>query len=469
MPVLPLRSQDVDAAEVVTRAGSNDLTTDMSHTYRGLESFVLDKLFRLKIFVGALLSYLSGCQYLTDNAETLELESQQPSLPVEESEEIRVAAFLIFTTYFFSVFVFLEGLLIFWFKFPRWGKKRPPCTTMPWTIPPALAVLWGVCWMFWPPLHHSVPGQFTYNPRASDPSRNGVNAASEFDDIDISQISTRDIDFSEYDLTPQIFDNLGYTDWTDTVSDMMLLNELTANTRADNPFDALIGRSSNIEAHAATPPRMSHNLEQNKGISSIPLRSNNADEIRESIKPITETPTFTMDVSSATKKFTCLDCGEGFTRTSTLQRHQSEKHSDNPEIFPCPNTGCRRSDTQNAFKRAAHLTRHLKSCKKRPEGQKSSQASSSEHHLGCQTDSRLASTIIYEHKEAGNKRKATDEADPSTQTSEQVIAFLRKRRRQLLAEAEAGEKKAKAQREEATKLAECIRSLEGDSGDGAGI
>jgi hypothetical protein len=31
-------------------------------------------------------------------------------------------------------------------KFPN--SMRPPCTTMPWTIWPALVVLWGVCWMF---------------------------------------------------------------------------------------------------------------------------------------------------------------------------------------------------------------------------------------------------------------------------------------------------------------------------------
>jgi hypothetical protein len=34
------------------------------------------------------------------------------------------------------------------FEFPN--KHRPPCTTMPWNIPPALIVLWGVCWMFHP-------------------------------------------------------------------------------------------------------------------------------------------------------------------------------------------------------------------------------------------------------------------------------------------------------------------------------
>jgi hypothetical protein len=32
------------------------------------------------------------------------------------------------------------------FEFP--DRLRPPCTTMPWNIWPALVVLWGVCWMF---------------------------------------------------------------------------------------------------------------------------------------------------------------------------------------------------------------------------------------------------------------------------------------------------------------------------------
>lgn len=32
-------------------------------------------------------------------------------------------------------------------EFPQ--NIRHPCTTMPWTIWPALVVLWGVCWMFY--------------------------------------------------------------------------------------------------------------------------------------------------------------------------------------------------------------------------------------------------------------------------------------------------------------------------------
>lgn len=32
------------------------------------------------------------------------------------------------------------------------NRRRPPCTTMPWNIWPALVVLWGVCWMFYSPI-----------------------------------------------------------------------------------------------------------------------------------------------------------------------------------------------------------------------------------------------------------------------------------------------------------------------------
>jgi hypothetical protein len=41
-------------------------------------------------------------------------------------------------------------LLALYFSFSEFsGTLRPPCTTMPWTIWPALVILWGVCWMFY--------------------------------------------------------------------------------------------------------------------------------------------------------------------------------------------------------------------------------------------------------------------------------------------------------------------------------
>lgn len=72
----------------------------------------------------------------------------------------------------------LEKILRFWEKalyllllssfseFPC--SFRPPCTTMPWTIWPALVVLWGVCWMFYEPFSFDWDaGQFDHENSSS--------------------------------------------------------------------------------------------------------------------------------------------------------------------------------------------------------------------------------------------------------------------------------------------------------------
>jgi hypothetical protein len=45
--------------------------------------------------------------------------------------------------------LYLILIFSFFSEFPN--SFRHPCTTMPWTIWPALVVLWGVCWMFYGP------------------------------------------------------------------------------------------------------------------------------------------------------------------------------------------------------------------------------------------------------------------------------------------------------------------------------
>jgi hypothetical protein len=45
-------------------------------------------------------------------------------------------------------------------EFPQ--CRRPPCTTMPWSIWPSLMVLWGVCWMF--PASHTPQGTLWGHP-----------------------------------------------------------------------------------------------------------------------------------------------------------------------------------------------------------------------------------------------------------------------------------------------------------------
>ncbi len=48
-----------------------------------------------------------------------------------------------------EVLIYILYLYCFFSEFPR--GLRHLCTTMPWTIWPALVVLWGVCWMFFDP------------------------------------------------------------------------------------------------------------------------------------------------------------------------------------------------------------------------------------------------------------------------------------------------------------------------------
>ena len=50
-----------------------------------------------------------------------------------------------------SLWLQLIYLVAFFFHFSEFPNGvRHSCTTMPWTIIPSLAVLWGVCWMFYP-------------------------------------------------------------------------------------------------------------------------------------------------------------------------------------------------------------------------------------------------------------------------------------------------------------------------------
>lgn len=56
--------------------------------------------------------------------------------------------FLVFLQQLLLILALSLVLLFIHSEFP--GGRRYLCTTMPWTIWPALAVLWGVCWMFYP-------------------------------------------------------------------------------------------------------------------------------------------------------------------------------------------------------------------------------------------------------------------------------------------------------------------------------
>ncbi|KAH5067634.1 hypothetical protein HBI38_204930 [Parastagonospora nodorum] len=71
------------------------------------------------------------------------------------------------------------------------NERRPPCKTMPWDILPSLAVLWGVCWMFYTP---------TNGTQAEEDCGIGVNNAFlNFPHASLAESPGHQFPFSTYD------------------------------------------------------------------------------------------------------------------------------------------------------------------------------------------------------------------------------------------------------------------------------
>jgi hypothetical protein len=71
----------------------------------------------------------------------------------------------------------LQRLLKILFSFCNFSllpnRHRPPCSTMPWDILPALVILWGVCWMFYTPPHKSQSDQYNATPYTTTQTQEG--------------------------------------------------------------------------------------------------------------------------------------------------------------------------------------------------------------------------------------------------------------------------------------------------------
>lgn len=75
-----------------------------------------------------------------------------PSLPAspDESPHLRSHRCLIGFLRFIALLIRFLSNSMSTQRFSNCGRRlRPSSPSMPWTIWPALVVLWGVCWMFW--------------------------------------------------------------------------------------------------------------------------------------------------------------------------------------------------------------------------------------------------------------------------------------------------------------------------------
>jgi hypothetical protein len=79
-------------------------------------------------------------------------EQEIPSTSLEALLEFFVIAYLLHLFKVLQVAQISQRLTCILFVFWEYPNRlRHACTTMPWTIWPALVVLWGVCWMFYEP------------------------------------------------------------------------------------------------------------------------------------------------------------------------------------------------------------------------------------------------------------------------------------------------------------------------------
>ncbi|KAF5613338.1 hypothetical protein F25303_14250 [Fusarium sp. NRRL 25303] len=246
---------------------------------------------------------------------------------------------------------------------------------MPWTILPALLVLWGVCWMFIigpgdlepekfkPPAPTFSPAPAAYdfleNPGAAyyefglpsvpvpEPSSTGFDQhptidsllftddGADIDPIYLVQHAPQDLDFLSFDVLPR--NSAGIVE---TSAKEDLTRELPAAVTPDLILQAY------GDANRQEP------FNQMVNVASVGQVVQN-----------------TIDQKSISY-FACPKCQQTFANSFTLNRHQTEAHKDaasSPEeSFPCPNRGCKRSAKGSPFKRLYNLKRHLQVCKHDP-------------------------------------------------------------------------------------------------------
>ncbi|KAF5703321.1 hypothetical protein FMUND_13020 [Fusarium mundagurra] len=267
-----------------------------------------------------------------------------------------------------------QGLAEPIFEFPN--NIRHTCTTMPWTILPALLILWGVCWMFI--IGSSQPEDEWRN--AVDPMISPIPAAYDF----YADFHGIGIEEGLQGLVADDFDNRGHLSqgtlegpWHGNVQSMNeLLYPLTFAQDTPQDPNFLIwdmtsrGDSESLELAAQDTAEILPAAAMKDSTLTACINTGNSIERDATGSADSSGYDHRMinsdDRSEETKsRFACPDCQQTFGRQFTLSRHRTEKHKDASsleESLLCPNTGCKRSN-EKPFKRRAHLTRHLENCK----------------------------------------------------------------------------------------------------------
>ncbi|KAF4959133.1 hypothetical protein FGADI_1873 [Fusarium gaditjirri] len=233
------------------------------------------------------------------------------------------------------------------FEFPN--NMRHVCTTMPWTILPALLVLWGVCWMFINGPGDLEPEKF----KAPAPTFSPAPAVYDFlDDLgpayyehDLQSVPMPEPSATGYDQHPTV-NSLLFNE-VEAGIDPIYLVQVAPQDADFFPFDVLPRNSAGI---TETPAKEDLTGALPAAVAPDRILQASGDANRqEPFNPPLNVVLAGQRVQNAGSNqkrkscFTCPQCQQTFATSFTLSRHQIEAHKDvipSPEeSFPCPNRG----------------------------------------------------------------------------------------------------------------------------------
>ncbi|EEU40641.1 uncharacterized protein NECHADRAFT_75990 [Fusarium vanettenii 77-13-4] len=297
---------------------------------------------------------------------------------------------------------------------------------MPWTIWPALVVLWGVCWMFYP----SPDKTFDGTSLDSQPPLEYQLRPEELDD------GLLWLDLSGVHPISQSFGDLSFSaEWWNHDAEPCP----PTSTRQPGPTTTFDPDRS------TTNPSNAGSASQHELVSGPQRQSESQwggpemDDVTNHIVAMASEPT-------ATNRLKCPDCDKILSRHDSLRRHQQTQHNREVEEHLCPYKPCKRSRQGSGFSRPDGLRRHLKACKLR---RKRALTVASEA-ANSQTDSGNGTREDSQARSSSHDTRGTENCnDANTQqsSSDSLIVGLRRR----LAEAEEARDKAKREYEEAQK------------------
>lgn len=327
---------------------------------KGLPKARMRRKYDQKSALESMLQLESVIAYLQETASFSTDAGDEPLVWLMKNEMLLQRIYERLRFLYYRLVVYAIACLWSYSEFP--GRIRPPCTTMPWTIWPALIVLWGVCWMFYPS-----PGRAT--------GATELESHSQLDYQLQPEEYGGDLLFSGLDATQQIPHSLEDSPFSDEWWALHQPSTIYDSLTMTMPHDIVAHSSDSarqLSLTAAVGPAQSPTNAAHLGSVSQPTISPGFQQQSQNqgIGPVAEVVTDNIVTTTSgpktTNRFLCSHCYKVLSRRDALDRHLKTQHNQEVEENLCPYKPCKRSKRGSGFPRVDGLQRHLKVCKSRP-------------------------------------------------------------------------------------------------------